>query len=79
MIKLYTLSARFLPKYLWDAWKPQLKSKGIQWQLFLRALSACDHDVISWVKGNKSWSELIDVIIKVLDKAQQGVYPLWPP
>ncbi|RLG36917.1 MAG: hypothetical protein DRN91_06740, partial [Candidatus Alkanophagales archaeon] len=31
----YVLSAWGLPKYLWDAWKEELRSKGVSWQLFL--------------------------------------------
>lgn len=78
-INMFVLAAQFLPKYLWEHWKPALKSRGISWQLFLKVISACEYDVVAWVEGRKPWKELIDVITKVLRKAEAGVYPLWPP
>jgi hypothetical protein len=79
VIKLYGLSAQALPKYLWAHWKSELKAKGLSWQLFLKAISACEYDVVRWVEGQLSWEELVGVIMRVLDKASKGVYPLWPP
>jgi len=79
VIKLWSLSAQALPKYLWSCWKDELKAKGLPWQLYLKAISACDYDVIRWVEGQASWEELVGVIRHVLEKAVKGVYPLWPP
>lgn len=79
VIKFYGLSAQVLPKYLWSHWKSELKAKGLSWQLFLKAISAYEYDVVRWVEGQLSWEELVDVITRVLDKASKGVYPLWPP
>lgn len=79
VIRLYTLTASSLPKYLWRYWKNDLKKNEITWQLFLKALSACNYDVIRWVEDNISWNELVEIIIKVINKASKGEYPLWPP
>ena len=78
-IKLFTLSSQGLPKYLWNYWKPVLKAKRVSWQVFLKALSACEHDVITWVEGRRTWKDLVDIIIKVIERAREGKYPLWPP
>jgi len=79
VINLFVLSAGFLPKYLWRNWQPTLKEQGIPWQLFLKAISACEYDVNAWVEGSRSWKDLVTIITKVLDKARKEVYPLWPP
>lgn len=50
-----------------------------EWQLFLRALSACDYDVVRWVEGQEPWEELVEVIAKVLERARRGLCPPWPP
>lgn len=78
VIKIFALSAQYLPKYLWRCWGLFLKARGVSWQLFLKAVSACDSDVIAWVEGKKPWVELVGVIAKVLEKARRGTYPLWP-
>jgi len=79
VIKFWGLSAQALPKYLWSYWRSQLKARGLSWQLFLKAISACDYDVVRWVEGQLSWEELVGIITRVLEKATKGVYPLWPP
>ena len=77
---IYVMGSRGLPKYLWDFWKPQLKSVGLSWPVFLKAISACEYSVHEWLDGRRSWDELVSgVIIPVLRKAVQGKYPLWPP
>lgn len=78
-IKYWTLSTQFLPKYLWRYWESTLKARGLTWPKFLRALSACEYDVVRWVEGELSWTELVRIIVRVLDKAERGAYPLWPP
>ncbi len=79
VIKLWSLSAQALPKYLWSHWNPELKARGLSWQLFLKAISACDYDVVKWVEGQLSWKELVSIVTRALEKAIKGVYPLWPP
>jgi len=77
---IYVLSAMGLPKYLWSKWKGMLKSKGIEWPLFLKAVSACEYDIHRWIEGQLSWKDLIEkVILPVVEKASKGIYPLWPP
>jgi hypothetical protein len=76
VINLFTLSANYLPKYLWREWKKELKERGIPWQLFLKAISACDHDVVRWVEGILSWEDLVGIIEETLMRASSGRYPL---
>ncbi|RLE83286.1 MAG: hypothetical protein DRJ41_05155 [Thermoprotei archaeon] len=78
-IKFFTLGSQGLPKYLWNYWKPALKAMKVSWQLFLRVISACEYDVIAWVEGKRSWEELVSIVLKVLRRACEGKYPLWPP
>lgn len=69
-----------LPKYLWDVWKPKLKSAELPWQVFLKAISACKYDIHDWIENKLSWENLIsETIIPVIEKAAKGKYPLWPP
>jgi len=76
VINLFTLSANRLPMYLWREWKKALKDRGIPWQLFLKALSACDHDILMWVEGALSWEDLVGIIEETLMRASSGRYPL---
>jgi len=49
-----------LPKYLWEAWKAELKERGITWQKFLRILSLHTIDLVEWgVYDRLEWTELI--------------------
>lgn len=52
VIKLCALSAQALPKYLWSYWQPELKDRGLSWQLFLKVISACDYDVVRGLKDS---------------------------
>lgn len=77
---IYVSSSMGLPKYLWNHWKPWLKSASLSWPIFLKAVAACEYDVHEWIEGRKPWEELVtNVIIPVVKKAVQGKYPLWPP
>ena len=76
----YVLRPGGLPKYLWDRWRGWLRSRGIEWPLFLRAISACERDIHRWIEGELSWRDLVEkVILPVIDRAARGLYPLWPP
>ncbi len=66
VIRFFTLSANFLPKYLWFSWKVELRKMGIPWQVFLRAISTCDRDVERWVEGELSWNDLVQSIERAL-------------
>ena len=79
VIKLYTMSAQALPKYLWNYWKYKLKEDNLSWQVFLRIFSACDNAVVEWVDSKITWEELVKTVIKIIEKAKKGSYPLWPP
>jgi len=49
-----------LPKYLWEQWKTDLKSRGITWQKFLRILKLHTIDMIEWaLRDSLSWNELV--------------------
>ena len=72
VINFFTLSANFLPKYLWSSWREELKRMGIPWQLFLRAVSACDRDVERWVEGALSWNDLVQSIERALLRVKSG-------
>ena len=49
-----------LPKYLWECWKAELKSRGITWQKFLRILKLRTMDVIEWgLYDRLGWEELV--------------------
>lgn len=77
---MYVLSSMGLPKRLWNYWKPQLKSAGLSWPIFLKAVAACEHDIHKWIEGSESWEELVkNVVAPVVRKAMEGKYPLWPP
>ena len=77
---IYVLNPKGLPKYLWDSWRRTLKSKGVEWPLFLKAISACEYDIHRWIEGQLPWNDLIEkVVLPVVEKAAKGIYPLWPP
>lgn len=61
-------SFNMLPRYLWDYWKDDLKSKGISWQKFLRILKLRTADMIEWgLKSSISWNELVKRIEATID------------
>jgi len=57
-----------LPKYLWESWKTELKSRGITWQKFLRILKLRTMDVIEWgLYDRLSWDELVKKIENTIE------------
>lgn len=60
-------AANRLPKYLWDHWKDELKSRGYTWQLFMRVMRYRTDNVLLWYYGSISWEELADTIIELME------------
>ena len=48
-----------LPKYLWDAWKGDLKPIGFTWQKFMRLLRYRTDIGVMWYKGAIPWEEYV--------------------
>ena len=72
VINIFTLTATYLPKYLWSSWRDELRRRGIPWQLFLRAISRCDRDVEKWVEGRITWEDLVNSITEALFRTKGG-------
>jgi hypothetical protein len=72
VIRFFTLSANFLPRYLWHLWRDELKRMDIPWHLFLKVISAHDRDVERWVEGELSWNDLVQSIERALLEAKSG-------
>ncbi len=62
VIRSFTLTAPYLPKYLWKFWERDLKKMGIRWPIFLRIISTQHRAVEKWVEGKLSWDELAGAI-----------------
>ncbi|NJE13850.1 hypothetical protein [Thermococcus sp. LS2] len=62
-----------LPKFLWDAWKDQLKQHGIKWQTFLKILRLHTDDFIKWAIYDKiSWGEVLKRLTSTIEQYSQG-------
>ena len=48
-----------LPKYLWDAWKKDLKPIGFTWQKFMQLLRYRTDVGVMWIKGLIPWEEFV--------------------
>jgi SOS regulatory protein LexA len=55
-----------LPKYLWDAWKQELKTTGLNWQRFMRLLRYRTDLGVMWYKGAISWQEFMRDVIELI-------------
>jgi hypothetical protein len=53
-----------IPSYLWreGGWSTQLKSRGYNWQDFLKILSLHKKEMIKWSRNKLSWKELLSKI-----------------
>ena len=53
-----------LPSYLWreGGWNVQLKSRGYNWQDFLKILSLHKKEMIKWSRNKLSWKHLLSKI-----------------
>jgi hypothetical protein len=61
-----------LAKYLWDAWKAELKAQGIGWIDFLRMLSGYNSLIASWaIKGELSWGDLVERLYSAIVKGSR--------
>jgi len=56
-----------LPKYLWDAWKDDLKPIGFNWQKFMKLLSYRTDIGVLWYKGILPWRDFIKGVIALIE------------
>src|SRR5712692_1227509 len=56
-----------LPKYLWDAWKNDLKPIGFTWQKFMRLLHYRTDVGVMWYKGFLRWEEYVKKVVELVD------------
>lgn len=57
-----------LPKYLWNGWKEELRSMGVNWQTFLRILKLHTIDAIEWaLRGTITWEEFLNRVSKSIE------------
>ncbi len=56
-----------LPKYLWEAWKDELKPVGFTWQKFLRILKHRTDVVLLWYKEVYTWEQFIKETVKLIE------------
>jgi hypothetical protein len=56
-----------LPKYLWDAWKTELKPMGFTWQKFMRLLRYRTDVGVMWYKGFLRWEEYVKKVVELVD------------
>ena len=57
-----------LPKYLWNGWKDELQSMGVNWQSFLRILKLHTIDAIEWaLRGTITWEEFLDRVSRSIE------------
>lgn len=52
-------SGNQLPKYLWNAWKDDLKSEGFTWQSFLKILRLRTDIVLQWFHDMILWDDFV--------------------
>ena len=64
---LYVWYGNQLPKYLWNEWKGNLKSRGFTWQKFLKLLRYRTDAVLLWYKGDYDWEQFIKETINLID------------
>jgi len=57
-----------LPSYLWKegGWSQPLKASGYTWQSFLRVLALHKKELIQWIQGTISWTQLLTKIESTL-------------
>lgn len=61
-----------LAKYLWDAWRVELKTQGIGWIDFLRMLSEYNSLIASWaIRDELSWDELVKRLYSTIVKGSR--------
>lgn len=57
-----------LPKYLWNGWKEELRSMGVNWQTFLRILKLHTIDAIEWaLRETITWEEFLNRVSKSIE------------
>jgi len=56
-----------LPKYLWQEWKEDLKSRGFTWQKFLKLLKYRTDKIILWSQDEIKWEGLIKEVIDLIN------------
>ena len=56
-----------LPQYLWNEWKDELKTRGFNWQKFLKLLRMRTDTILGWFKGIRKWEETAKDIIDLLE------------
>jgi len=60
-------SGNRLPKYLWDAWKEELKSSGFTWQRFMRLLRYRTDLGVMWYKGEMPWKDFTENVRALIE------------
>lgn len=48
-----------LPSHLWNAWKDELRTKGFNWQKFLKLMSYNKKEMVLWATGELSWKDFV--------------------
>ena len=56
-----------LPQYLWNEWKDELKTRGFNWQKFLKLLRMRTDTILGWFKGIRKWEETANDIIDLIE------------
>jgi len=56
-----------LPKFLWDAWKNELKPRGFTWQKFLKLLRHRTDAILLWYKGAYTWERFIKETVDLIE------------
>lgn len=64
---LYSGIKKVPHSYLWEEWKEELKTKGIDWPKFLGLLSSSQGVIDSWLRGEASWEELVKSTKEVVE------------
>ncbi len=77
--KFVVFTGNRLPKYLWDAWEPALKSRGYKWQDLLRAVSRASNIILEWVEGDAPWERVVEAVWGELERARAGAAPARGP
>jgi len=71
-LAVWTMTSNKLPKFLWNAWKGQLKQHGIKWQTFLKILGRHTNDFVKWALYDKmGWDEVISRVCSTIEKYTQ--------
>lgn len=56
-----------IPKYLWDAWKNDLKELGFNWQRFTKTLRHRTDVAVQWYQGGLLWGDFCKKISDLLN------------